>query len=241
METVQIVLEFYKKTKVWAYRAYRALTLRRSVGVSRTRRRLDFSFRLTFTGGVFSEHTFYLRTCPARPIRAHLISALVLSVIPAAALSLSSIIDRQTDRQTDKITGGVFSGHSFFLRTCPARPIRAHTCPGITRRLCGWLGASGTQGLRALRLWQSCRQWRAQPWSCMDAAPGCRLQRRSSANILTAWPGRVAQAPRAGRARAPWSCSPCWRPSSRTARLGDQLQLDDEVNSEIADSYTVGS
>jgi len=51
--------------------------------------------------------------------------------------------------------------------------------------------------------------WCAQPWSCMDAAPGCRLQRRSSANILTAWPGRVAQGPRAGRARAPWSCTPC--------------------------------
>jgi hypothetical protein len=84
-----------------------------------------------------------------------------------------------------------------------------------------------------LRLWQSCRQWRAQPWSCMDAAPGCRLQRRSSANILTAWPGRVAQAPRAGRARAPWSCSPCWRPSSRTARLRDQLGLDDEANSQM--------
>ena len=39
------------------------------------------------------------------------------------------------------------------------------------------------------------------------------LLRRSSVNILTAWPGRVAQALRAGRARAPWSCSPCWRPS----------------------------
>ena len=75
----------------------------------------------------------------------------------------------------------------------------------------------------------------------MDAAPGCRLQRRSSANILTAWPGRVAQAPRAGRARAPWSCSPCWRPSSRTARFGDQLGLDDEANSEIADRYATGS
>ena len=94
---------------------------------------------------------------------------------------------------------------------------------------------------RALRLWQSCRQWRAQPWSCMDAAPGCRLQRRSSANILTAWPGRVAQAPRAGRARAPWSCSPCWRPSSRTARFRDQLQLDDEANSQIADGSDLGT
>ena len=30
-------------------------------------------------------------------------------------------------------------------------------------------------------------------------------------------------------------------PVSRTARLGDQLQLDDEVNSKIADRYTVGS
>ena len=116
----------------------------------------------------------------------------------------------------------------------------SHTSAGITRRLCGWLGASGTQDLRALGLWQSCRQWRAQPWSCMDAAPGCRLQRRSSANILTAWPGRVAQAPRAGRARAPWSCSPCWRPSSRTARFRDQLQLDDEANSQIADGSDLG-
>jgi hypothetical protein len=137
--------------------------------------------------------------------------------------------------------GGVFSEYIFFLRTCPAHPIRAHTCSAITRRLCGWLGASGTQDLGALRLWQSCRQWRAQPWSCMDAAPGCRLQRRSSANILTAWPGRVAQAPRAGRARAPWSCSPCWRPSSRTARFRDQLQLDDEANSQIADGSDLGT
>ena len=37
---------------------------------------------------------------------------------------------------------------------------------------------------------------------CMDAAPGCRFQRRSSINVLTAWPGRVAQAPRARVDRA---------------------------------------
>ena len=49
-------------------------------------------------------------------------------------------------------------------------------------------------------------------WIGSDGVAVDRLQRRSSANILTAWPGRVAQAPRAGRARAPWSCSPCWRP-----------------------------
>ena len=29
-----------------------------------------------------------------------------------------------------------------FLRTCPARPIRAHTCSAITRRLGSWLGAT---------------------------------------------------------------------------------------------------
>ena len=85
-------------------------------------------------------------------------------------------------------------------------------------RLCGpgGLGASVAQDLRALRLWQSSRQWRAVPRSCMDAALGCRLQRRSrpsTYHVLTAWPGRVAQAPRAGRASArslvyPWSCSP---------------------------------
>ena len=34
-------------------------------------------------------------------------------------------------------------------------------------RLCGGLGASVAQGLRALRLWQSSRQWRAVPWSCI--------------------------------------------------------------------------
>jgi hypothetical protein len=42
------------------------------------------------------------------------------------------------------------------------------------------------------------RDSRGAAWMLiMDAAPGCRLQRRSSgsANILTAWPGRVAQAP----------------------------------------------
>eukprot|EP00964_Phaeocystis_antarctica_P128592 scaffold92382_cov53-Phaeocystis_antarctica.AAC.1 len=100
----------------------------------------------------------------------------------------------------------VFSKHTVFKRTCQARPVRAHTCPGITRRLCGGLGASVAQDLRALRLWQSSRQWRAVPWSCIDAAPGCNALRRSSVNILTAWPGRVAQAPRAGRSRALWSC-----------------------------------
>ena len=57
------------------------------------------------------------------------------------------------------LQGGVFSEPSFFSGPCPADPIRAHTRPGITQGLCGWLGASGTQDLRALRLWKSSRQW----------------------------------------------------------------------------------
>ena len=151
-------------------------------------------------------------------------------------------INNKLTNSRKKTKGGVLSEPRAFVRTlCPVEPTRAHTCPGITWRLCVGLGASVAQGLRALRLWQSSRQWRAVPWSCIDAAPGCRLQRRSSANILTAWPGRVAQAPRAGRARAPWSWSPCWRPSSRTARLRDQLQLGDEANSIIADGGDLGT
>ena len=100
--------------------------------------------------------------------------------------------------------------------------------------VCGWLGASGTQDLRAPRLWQRSRQWRAH---CRGAArllrfaTGCRLQRRSSVNILTAWPGRVAQAPRAGRALAPWSC---WRPSRDAHGWRDQLGLDGESNSTLS-------
>ena len=74
------------------------------------------------------------------------------------------------------------------------------------------------------------------------------MQRCSSANrdvdCVTSLPARagpVAQAPRAGRARTPWSSSPCWRPSSRTARFRDQLQLDDEANSQIADGSDLGT
>jgi len=73
--------------------------------------------------------------------------------------------------------GGVFSEPIiFFYERAQRRPqlapyvhTRAHTHVfghhPATVRLRGWLGAqpSGTQDLRALKLWQSCRQWRAQP------------------------------------------------------------------------------
>ena len=76
-----------------------------------------------------------------------------------------------------------------------------------------------------------------------NGAPG------SSVNILTAWPGRVAQASRkrAGRARAPWSCSPTAhhvgaRLHSRTARFKgvtlDTLRHSDTPTLDTIDTLT---
>ena len=58
---------------------------------------------------------------------------------------------------------------------------------------------------------------------------------------MTAWPGRVAQAPRAGRSRTPWSCSPHWILCRDAPRFGDQLGLDDEAKSQIADGSDLGT
>ena len=81
---------------------------------------------------------------------------------------------------------------------------------------CGWLGASGTQYLSALGLWQSSWQWRAQPWS--RAAHGCCALRQKRTSLAAALLSQNLAAvtkdvTRAGRARAPWKPwrSPCWR------------------------------
>jgi len=78
----------------------------------------------------------------------------------------------------------------------------------------------------------------------MDAAPGCRLQRCSSANVLTAWPGRVAHGRHQERV-APALLGPAHHVGARRREphgSGTSYScLDDEVNSEIADRYTVGS
>ena len=69
----------------------------------------------------------------------------------------------------------------------------------------------------------------------------CSGAARSSVNILTAWSGDQGETRRhrvesRSHARAPWSCSPCWRPSrDRVASLEDQLGLDDESNLEFAE------
>ena len=75
---------------------------------------------------------------------------------------------------------------------------------------------------------------------------GCCARVSLAAALLSQHIDGVARAGSAGtksgsRARSLVLLTPCWRPSSRTARLGDQLQLDDEVNSEIADGYATAS
>ena len=121
------------------------------------------------------------------------------------------------------------------LRTCPVRPIRAYTCsqfgyhPATVPYGCaGWAQKRHArfESSEALAEQPAVARTAAELHGCyMGAALGCRLQRRSSVNIFTAWPGRVAQAPRAGRARAPWSLHTMLAPVSRPSQFRDQLQL----------------
>ena len=68
------------------------------------------------------------------------------------------------------------------------------------------------------------------------AAPGCRLQRRSSLNQHIDGVARAGSAgTKSGSSARALVLLTMWRPSSRTARLRDQLGLDDEANSQIAD------
>jgi hypothetical protein len=74
---------------------------------------------------------------------------------------------------------------------------------------------------------------------------GCCARVSLAAALLSQHIDGVTRAGSAGtksrsRARS-WVHSPCWRPLSRTARFRDQLQLDDEVNSQIADRGATGS
>ena len=82
-------------------------------------------------------------------------------------------------------TGAIFSETTFFTN-CQARPI-PHTSSYMSGH---HLATVRRAGRKRGAIFESSEalQWRTQPWSCMDAAPGCRLHRRSSVNILTAWP-----------------------------------------------------
>ena len=75
---------------------------------------------------------------------------------------------------------------------------------------------------------------------------GCCARVSLAAALLSQHIDGVARAGSAGtksrsRARSLVLLSPCWRPLSRTARFRDQLQLDDEVNSQIADGSDLGT
>ena len=117
----------------------------------------------------------------------------------------------------------------------------SHTCSGIARRLCGWLGASGTQDLRALRLWQSSRQWCAPTVELH----GCCTRTSLAEALLRQHIDGVARASSVSnesgsRARSLVLLT-MLAPVSRCARFEDQLQLDGESNAKIADRYGTGS
>ena len=84
--------------------------------------------------------------------------------------------------------------------------LRTPACSGIVRRLCGWLGASGTHDF------ESSEALEEQPAVARSAVE------RGAASMLR-----------------------MLAPVTRCARLRDQLQLDDETNSKIADGYATGS
>ena len=107
--------------------------------------------------------------------------------------------------------------------------------------VCGWLGASGTQDLRALRLWKSSRQWRAPAVELH----GCCTRTSLAEALLRQHIDGVARASSAGtksgsRARSLVLLT-MLAPVSRCARFEDQLQLDDEANWEIADGSDLGT
>ena len=60
-------------------------------------------------------------------------------------------------------------------------------------------------------------------------------------NISTAWPGAAGQGTESESPARSLVLHTMLAPVLRTARLRDQLQLDDEVNAEIADRYYTAS
>jgi len=97
--------------------------------------------------------------------------------------------------------------------------------------------------LRALRLWQSSRQWHAVPW-CVELH-GCCARTSLAEALVNQHIDGVARASASTKSRSiarSLVLLTMLAPFSRTARLRDQLGLDDEANSEIADRYyTTGS
>ena len=115
---------------------------------------------------------------------------------------------------------------------------------GITRRLCGGLGAS----VHGARFESSCSEAVAEQPAVARTAVElhrcCARVSRAAALVRQHIDG-VARASSAGTKSGSSARSlvllTMLAPVSRTARLEDQLQLDDEANAEIADRYYTGS
>ena len=113
--------------------------------------------------------------------------------------------------------------------------------PATVRRAGQGLGASVAHDLRALRLWQSSRQW------CAPAVElhGCCARTSLAEALLRQHIDGVARASsvsnKSGSRARSLVLLTMLAPVSRTARLEDQLGLDDETNSIIADGGATGS
>jgi hypothetical protein len=137
--------------------------------------------------------------------------------------------------------GCVFSEPAFFLRTCPQLPhMSSHMSghhPATVRR------AGRKRGAR----FESSEALAELPAVARTAVElhGCCARVSLAEALLSQHIDGVARAGSAGTKSGSSARSlvliTMLAPSSRTARFRDQLQLDDEANSEIADRYTVGS
>ena len=130
---------------------------------------------------------------------------------------------------------GVFSPNPSFLRTCPARPIRAHTCSGIARRLygCGW-----AQAARKIRELRGSGRAAGSGAHYRGAARVLRQRMLLAEALLRQHIDGVARASSAGTKSGSSARSlvllTTLAPVSRCARVEDQLGLGGESNSKIA-------
>eukprot|EP00964_Phaeocystis_antarctica_P134604 scaffold98864_cov59-Phaeocystis_antarctica.AAC.5 len=111
--------------------------------------------------------------------------------------------------------GGVFSPNTLFFYE-RARLRSPHTSSHMSGHRPATVRRAGRKRGARFESSEALAEQPAVARSAVELHRFCTRVSRAAAlvrqHILTAWPGRVAQALRAGRARAPWSCSPCWGP-----------------------------
>ena len=111
------------------------------IAISPTRRCFPFLFMFSFSfPAILPLHVFFFANVasfekPAAPER--------IRHTPLVAAKHNR--QNRTENPLEMGAWGEEGATTRRLRTCPARPIRAHTCPGITRRLYGWLWAQAAR------------------------------------------------------------------------------------------------